>query len=355
MTKGMLSPKSARKSYVGTLALSAMIAFGTDQHVAYAFQPPIIPSYPKSGSPLYNSRGSSNVMRYQPPGDLTLGSSSRKQEVEKPRGAMSTLGPFMFTLPGLLQDCKLHIGDPEVSDTDTGYTLTFNMPTDIKEDNIDISVSGRMLTVEIHIMKEETVGGGDQMSRDKPKHGGWSQRSSRTRSAAARSFTLPAGVSNEVSASWVSDDKVEIKLNKVPPGANDTTAPVTDSAAPMEDAGDISVGEKEEAWFPYSAADEYLSRLASKLAAGGGSENLPSGPEPESRQSLGSVLAELDKEFREILRPKSLDGAPRFPTEEKVATTVAKVREERARRVKAIRRKTMATDVSEKDLSYLIK
>lgn len=75
----------------------------------------------------------------------------------------------------------------------------------------------------------------------------------------------------------------------------------------------------------------------------------------QQQQQHRSLLAALDDEFRDLAKAM-LTGkdAMRFPTEEHVAATVERAREERERRVTALRRETMATSVSENDLAYVV-
>lgn len=45
-----------------------------------------------------------------------------------------------FSLPTLLEEGPLCILDPEVRETDKGYALTFNLPAEVTEDGLDVSV-----------------------------------------------------------------------------------------------------------------------------------------------------------------------------------------------------------------------
>lgn len=328
------------------------------------------------------------VMRYQSPWDLAANSATRVQ----PSGGRVTkgwpgytLGPMTLSLPGLLQNCPLQIEDPDVAETDTGYTLTFNLPKEVQENGVDISVSGRLLTVEVRVTSEEKPAGdaadtGAAGAAAGPRPGECvPSRSSRTHSA-ARSFVLPIGVAaSDVTASWVSDGKVGVKLEKTPIGTTVVEEGARDKvsigvAGGMEDAAGVPVhGTKKEASSSGSGADkipssatEYLSGLVSTaqtvddddVEASSGSTSSVSSSSPAESSSPGSnrsVLAALDEEFRDLAKAMWCDGSVRYPTEEQVAATVEAAREERARRVTAMKRATMATDVSEKDHSYVIK
>lgn len=45
-----------------------------------------------------------------------------------------------LSLPMLLEECPLRISDPDVRETDDSYTLTFNLPSEVTEDGLDLSV-----------------------------------------------------------------------------------------------------------------------------------------------------------------------------------------------------------------------
>lgn len=142
----------------------------------------------------------------------------------------------------------------------------------------------------------------------------------------------------QVTASWVADGKVEVNLTKVAPGHATTTGDhrprhhgSPSSHYAMEDWGGVPVERQ-----PNDDDDKYFSGL-----------------ESARRRSL---LAVLDDEFRDLVRAMwTSDDAARFPTEEQVAATVEKAREERKKMVTALRRATMATDVSEKESAYIVR
>lgn len=81
----------------------------------------------------------------------------------------------------------------------------------------------------------------------------------------------------------------------------------------------------------------------------------PSSGTEASKQQRRSLLAALDDEFRDLAKAMwTGEDAVRFPTEEQVAATVERAREERKKRVTALRRETMATGVSESELAYVV-
>lgn len=178
-------------------------------------------------------------------------------------------------------------------------------------------------------------------------------------------------VAVQVTASWVADGKVEVCLAKVasdvatsayfPTSGRSTSAQFSS----MEDSGGIPVENRREdpkAAAPSPAAKEYLPGLKSMLSTVGLDPATPSADEETSarpahqQHQRRSLLAALDDEFRDLARAMwTDDNAVRFPTEEQVAATVERAREERRKRVTALRRATMATHVSENELAYVVK
>lgn len=405
-----------------------------------------------------------------------------------PPGAVFRGGPVVFGPP----DAKFQgspasttqLGEPVVtSDTSNEYKLRFALPPDIDDDGLDVSVSGRFLTVKAKMTREEDPEAG---GRSRAFGGGWVSRSTRT-DTMSRQFVLPEGVSTSgVSATWRVDGTVEIKFNKLGSDGNrspvartkskgDTTTPVATKApkaststvgnAPattsssatsvsrdaVEEAlnnpamestsapGSVKIedtlneiGDAEAtAASTASAAAEYLGGLSSFIEANNNAAQKAKGttatrtpatsatatatPLPSSQPraspsssaarinaktvpdsngadggvsaggavgssftapdgrttSQQSVLKALDREFGEFAKlmwgeenaARALNAAQafsaantlRFPTEEEMAARVEAVREERARRVMAMRRASMAADVSEKDGSYVVR
>lgn len=54
-----------------------------------------------------------------------------------------------LSLPTLLEEGPLRILDPDVRETDDGYALTFNLPAEVTEDGLDLSVRLVILAVEL--------------------------------------------------------------------------------------------------------------------------------------------------------------------------------------------------------------
>eukprot|EP00903_Cladosiphon_okamuranus_P005716 g5675.t1 len=281
------------------------------------------------------------------------------------RAAAATVAPpLSLPMPMLLEESPLRILDPHVRETEDGYTLTFNLPTAVTEDGLDLSVSGRLLTLEARVTSENI-----HKVQEGGRKGSVITRSKTQTHAAARSFILPDDVSNEVTASWVADGDVEVRLVKV--GSDVATRAYFPASgrssygqfSSMEDSGGIPVENRRKEPKPSilpSAAEEYLSSLKSLLSSVGldlaASESSSTRAAREQNQQRRSLLAVLDDEFRDTAKAMwTGDNAVRFPTEEQVAATVERAREERRKRVTALRRATMATNVSENEQAYVVK
>lgn len=157
----------------------------------------------------------------------------------------------------------------------------------------------------------------------------------------ASSTACPKHAFPQVTASWGNDNQVVINLTKVAHYDPVNTGGMNNVFSTMEDSGVVPVERRHGDQHPSasSSATEYL--YGSKLDG--------AGLKPSS-------ILELDLEFRSLVRDMwHGDGAVRFPTEEQVAATVARARKERKKIVKALRRAMMATDVSEKELEYVVK
>lgn len=285
--------------------------------------------------------GRVSTMQYKSPWDLAANSASRRTQTDVSSrfmsGGGSCLESLPFSLPGIF-DNSIRIGDPEVSETPAGYTLTFKLPAEVREDDLHVSISGRILTMEARVTRE--------MEMDSESQGGigddWVGRSHSTHSC-ARSFVLPSGVSaNDVKARWVGDGSLDVMIEKCLPAAVRTGLP---AAVPVEC--------QDEKLTPTSAVDDYLSRLQNVNPRGNNRSSARL--DPWAELTGGNLLPTLDDDFRNFGKNVFNHYGLKFPTEEQVAATVAKAREERARKVTAIKRATMATDVSENELSYIVR
>ncbi|CAM9450348.1 unnamed protein product [Hapterophycus canaliculatus] len=266
-----------------------------------------------------------------------------------------------FPSPVSAEECPLHILDPHVRQNDHGYKLTFNLPDAVTEDGLDISVSGRLLTIEARVTNPESHKIKSKTAGSSGKNRGWVViRSARPTHAAARSFVLPDGVSNQVAASWVADGTVEVNLAKIAHGYPTTgdhwlrRHGSSSSHYAMEDWGGVPVERRGDDHEDYPSGLEKV-RLSDVGLDPSSSSTSPTWP-GRQRQQRRSLLAVLDDEFRDLARAMwTGDGAVRFPTEEQAAATVEKAREERKKMVTALRRATMATDVSEKESAYIVR
>ena len=263
-----------------------------------------------------------------------------------------TLAGRIFSPPSVFQDPGLQIMDPELVNTDSSYELTFSLPADVAQDDFDVSVSGSLLTVKV---THESSGGA-------VRRGGWVTRSSRTDSL-SRSFMLPEDVSSSsITTAWVSDGKVQIKFSKTEKSLN-----VTDeqAAAVSTDRSKISSDKAPQS----STSAQYLSSLSEPKPAtdpkvdtrkepsqAPATPNTAPSPSAERPSRARSVFDAMDQELGELTRAVWGNDVLMFPTQEEMAKRVEAAREARARKVMAMRRATMAVNVSETEGGeYLVK
>lgn len=286
---------------------------------------------------------------------------------------LNRFGPTIFDPSGGLQDRsqQLQVGDPEVVESGESYKLTFDLPAEMDRDGLDVSVSGRFLTVKARVTYEDS-------SAD--TRGGWVMRSSRTDSV-SRSFVLPEGVSPSSATTYLSPEgKAEVSFSKnAADGAGAAAAATADSSAgakssvpagDTEPTGRVGGVAAEDGRSPsFSSSTEYLSSLSGvEPPAGPAAKNADdvagapaANPTPPAGQlsrpaRSASVFDSLDQEFGQFAKAMWGEDTLGFPTQEEVAERVHAAREARAKRVMAIRRATMATAVSQKeDGSYLVK
>lgn len=120
-------------------------------------------------------------------------------------------GSVFFAPSDVFQDSSLEspqqlvISDPTVvQDSADLYTLAFDLPEDVDQDGLEVSVSGRLLTVKARMTREESAS-------PSAGRGGWVTRSSRTDSV-SRSFVLPEGLSaSSATASLLPNGKAEVR------------------------------------------------------------------------------------------------------------------------------------------------
>lgn len=289
---------------------------------------------------------------------------------------------MVFSPPSVFQDSPpLQVREPEVHETEQDYVLTFTLPADVDEEDFDVSVSGRILTVKAKITQEES---------GKDREGGrWVSRFSRTDSV-SRSFVLPENVATTgVRTSTTDDGKVAVKLNKLMGGAVDndsnvegnaagiassrpSTTAVDDSAVASKDVpGEEKIGGDNKIE-PSSACADYLSGLSGRTgepvtsstetidevqpsSLANGESPATSPEEPGARRRPRSAVEALDQEFGEFAKLMWGEGSFKVPTEEEMAAKVEKAREYRAKRVISARRARMAADIFEENGSYIVR
>lgn len=96
-----------------------------------------------------------------------------------------------------------------MQETDDLYTLAFDLPAGVDHDGLEVSVSGRLLTVKASITREQEA---DPFT----SRGGWVTRSSRVDSV-SRSFVLPEGLVESSATASLAEGKAEVRPVKVVP------------------------------------------------------------------------------------------------------------------------------------------
>ncbi|CAB1117150.1 unnamed protein product [Ectocarpus sp. CCAP 1310/34] len=297
-----------------------------------------------------------------------------------------SFGPMIFAPSEGQANQHLQVGDPAVIlETNDLYTLAFDLPAGVDHDGLEVSVSDRLLTVKASITREQEA---DPFIT----RGGWVTRSSRVDSV-SRSFVLPEGLVESSATASLSEGKAEVRFNKdksvrgeaastaAPPitpsttgtaaSAGDTTAAPTSSAdagrtPPTDSTGSTAVAE------PSAAA---ASSSASSPVDAASTPAASTEPRP-SRPTF--PFEAVDQEFREFA--KAMWGEHvlerlQVPTQEELAEQAAMAREAwtkreaefeeraraakeaRAKRVLAMRRATMAANISlsEEGSSYVVR
>lgn len=269
------------------------------------------------------------------------------------------LGTRIFSPLDILRDPGLRITDPEVIDTEDSYQLAFSLPNKVEQDGFDVSVSGSLLTVKARVTRETS---GNDAGR---RGGGWVTRSSRTDSV-SRSFVLPEGVSsNGVKTTWASDGQVlQVKFIK---GTNPTNIPlkVTDeigrdtTMAATSKANTSSSSSTQKDLDTESNTKPMASSrpMATDTEVDAAAPSEPTTKRPQSPESRpdserpsrprSSMFNALDEEFVELANAFWGQEAPQFPTREEMVSRAEVARKARAKRATAMRRATMAVEVSE--------
>ena len=381
MTNGhsttITTKSTSRASAAAPAVLTAMLAFNACP--ALAFQSTFLVPAPRAmhhATTFYSPAVPTTTLRYHTPRDLPSSNDfmehfRRGRGLHRPR--WNRFSPTIFGPSGGFQDrSQLQVGDPEVVETGDTYKLTFDLPADVDRDGLDVSVSGRLLTVKAQVTHEDS---------NADTRGGWVARSSRTDSV-SRSFVLPEGVSSSsATASHTSEGKAEISFSKdVADGAGTAAAAAaaaaTDSSAGVkapapagqnELTGRTSVAAEDRKSSSFSSSAEYLSSLSgvepptgpptkqADDAAAPAAESASTG-RPSRAARSASVFGSLDQGFGDFAKAMWGEDTLLFPTQAEVVERANAAREARAKRVTAMRRATMSTAVSQKeDGSYLVR
>lgn len=365
----------SRPAMSASAAVTIAILLTTDQHaIVQAFQPTFLAPTTRS-MPLTAAFVSPIVypttMRYGPGlCDPDYGADSfyyGPGRMHSRRG--NRLGTRILSPLGILQDPGLRITDPEVIDTEDSYQLAFSLPNKVEQDDFDVSVSGSLLTVNARVTRETS---GNDTGR---RGGGWVTRSSRTDSV-SRSFVLPEGVSSSgVKTTWASDGQVlQVKFikgtnpNNTPLKATDEVGRGTTTRAATSKADTSSSSSTQRDLAMASNTEPTASSIPtatdSEVDAAAPSEPTTKLPQsPESRPDLdrpshsrSSIFDALNEEFVELANAFWGQEALQFPTREEMVSRAEVAREARAKRATAMRRATMAVDVSETtDGAYLVR
>lgn len=381
---------AAAAAAVRPRAFAAMLALSV--YPTQAFQPSAFLATPLQRRTHHNSYPVSGLsMRGWPsPWDMNC---YNLQPFRRRGGKLMIFPPpggFGFQDPP--SSTTLQLGEPEVTDTEQDYKLTFALPVEVDELNgLNISISGRLLTVRAKATREETTGTDPRRRGHGGGHGGgsWFSRSSRT-DTVARSFVIPEGVSTSGATTHTSGtsegNTLEVRFKKLVVGDRsiDNTVSWADGRVPTGTTTKMSSVGTNETVRISSASTNYLSSLSSPTtstattaAADNKEARVPKGtaavPEaaadPDSadaarpapakasgRRKPQSVLEALDQEFEEFAKLMwGEENVPQFPTQEEMEAKLEAAREARARRVMAMRRATMRTDVSDTDSAYVVR
>ena len=111
---------------------------------------------------------------------------------------------------------QLQVGAPEVTDVGDTYKLTFEVSALVDRDGLDVSISGRVVTVKVR--RGFSAAGPDPDTDTRFRSSGWVTRRNRTTgidSTISRSFTLPEGVSaSGGAASLTPEGNVEVAFTR---------------------------------------------------------------------------------------------------------------------------------------------
>eukprot|EP00752_Nemacystus_decipiens_P005348 g4849.t1 len=358
--KGKNNSSSSTKkapTAAATAALSAMLAFNVCP--AEAFTPSfLVPSSRMMHhSPSFStSLAPAAVTMACSPWDMECygghpfggpGGLQRRRRMQQGRpGSMIFSPEDLFQGPAVQpEQQQFAISDPTVSrDTDGLYTLTFDLPADVDHDGLEVSVSERLLTVKARVTREEEAG-------PSARRGRWVTRSSRTDSV-SRSFVLPEGLStSSAAASLLPDGKAEVKFAKDQAvsgaAATATTSSKAGSTVPVNKPPSSPAVSAETGTPPAAAATAPNTAAGEPATAGSDASAAADTPAASSTTAAPAAEAErpaslpespfdvLDQEFREFAKAmwgEEVLESFQAPTQEELAEKAAAAKEAWAKR-----------------------
>ncbi|CAN0132485.1 unnamed protein product [Ectocarpus sp. 8 AP-2014] len=297
-----------------------------------------------------------------------------------------SFGPMIFAPSEGQPNQHLQVGDPAVIlETDDLYTLAFDLPAGVDHDGLEVSVSDRLLTVKASITRE-------QESDPFTTRGGWVTRSSRVDSV-SRSFVLPEGLVESSATASLAEGMAEVKFNKdksvrseaastaappVTPSTTGTAGSVGDTTAAPASSADAGRTPPTDSTGSTAAAEPSAAAVSSSASSPADAASTPAASTEPRPSRPASPFEAVDQEFRELA--KAMWGEDvlerlQVPTQEELAEQAAMAREAwakreaefeeraraakeaRAKRVLAMRRATMAADISlsEDESSYVVR
>ncbi|CBN80281.1 expressed unknown protein [Ectocarpus siliculosus] len=311
------------------------------------------------------------------------GGGGRKRGMQRYR---PSFGPMIFAPSEGQPNQHLRVGDPVIIlETDDLYALAFDLPAGVDHDGLDVSVSDRLLTVKASITREQEA---DPFTT----RGGWVTRSSRVDSV-SRSFVLPEGLVESSATASLAESKAEVRFNKdksvrgeaastaappVTPSTTGTVASAGDTTAAPASSADAGRTPLTDSTGSTPAAGPSAAAASSSASSPADAASTPAASTEPRPSRPASPFEAVDQEFREFA--KAMWGEDvlerlQVPTQEELAEQAAMAREAwakreaefeeraraakeaRAKRVLAMRRATMAADISlsEDGSSYVVR
>ncbi|CAN0186556.1 unnamed protein product [Ectocarpus sp. 8 AP-2014] len=297
-----------------------------------------------------------------------------------------SFGPMIFAPSEGQPNQHLQVGDPAVIlETDDLYTLAFDLPAGVDHDGLEVSISDRLLTVKVSISREQEA---DPFTT----RGGWVTRSSRVDSV-SRSFVLPEGLVESSATASLTEGKAEVRFNKdklvrgeaastaappVTPSTTGTAGSAGDTTVAPASSADAGRTPPTDSTGSTAAAEPSAAAVSSSASSPADAASTPAASTEPRPSRPASPFEAVDQEFREFA--KAMWGEDvlerlQVPTQEELAEQAAMAREAwakreaefeeraraakeaRAKRVLAMRRATMAADISlsEDGSSYVVR